>query len=164
MRKGLHKAALGGLAGALGGLAASYAMSRFHSLFQPLDSAPASADEDSTVKAASRMSRAILQRELPAEYKQTAGMMMHYGFGTAVAGLYGAAVEFVPGLRAGRGVAFGVAVWAGAHVIAVPALGLSAPITQSAPGTEVLEFGAHLVYGAVAEHFRRRLRMQVFRS
>lgn len=161
MRQGLHDAALGGLAGALAGLAASYAMSQFHSLFQPLDSAPPSADEDSTVKAASRMSRAILQHELPDEYKQTAGMLVHYGFGTAVAGLYGAAVEFIPGLRAGGGVAFGVAVYAAAHGVAVPALDLSPAITQSAPGAEVLEFGAHFVYGAVAEHLRHRLRMHV---
>ena len=159
--KSLREVALGGLAGALAGLAASYTMSKFHSLFQPPASAPAPADEDSTVKAASRMSRAILKRELPPEYKQTAGAMVHYGFGAAVAGLYGAAVEFIPGLRAGVGVAFGVTVWAAAHGIAVPALGLSAPITQSAPGAEAVELGAHIVYGVVAERLRHLLRTHI---
>jgi uncharacterized membrane protein YagU involved in acid resistance len=50
---------------------------------------------------------------------------------------------------------FGVAVWLGAHVIMVPALGLAAPPTRQPPLKEAFEFVSHLVYGAVTELARR---------
>jgi putative membrane protein len=86
---------------------------------------------------------------------------VHYGFGTSIATFYGAAVEILPVLRTGWGMPFGVAVWLGAHVITVPALGLSGPMTSSKPSREVVEFGAHVVYGAVVESVRRLLRNRV---
>ena len=46
---------------------------------------------------------------------------------------YGAAVEVLPVLRTGLGMPFGAAVWLGAHVITVPALGLYEPVTRSTP-------------------------------
>jgi uncharacterized membrane protein YagU involved in acid resistance len=77
---------------------------------------------------------------------------------------YGAAVEVLPVLGTGLGMPFGAAVWLGAHVITVPALGLSEPVTRSTPLREAVEFGAHLVYGAVVEVVRRLLRMPRHRS
>jgi putative membrane protein len=53
---------------------------------------------------------------------------------------------------------FGVAVWLGAHVIVVPALGLAPPPTRRPLGKEAVEFVLHLVYGAVTELGRRQLR------
>jgi hypothetical protein len=49
-------------------------------------------------------------------------------------------------------------------VITVPAFGLSKPVTRSTPRREAVEFGAHLVYGAVVEVVRRLLRMPRHRS
>jgi putative membrane protein len=151
------------LAGGIGGLVASAAMSQFHSFFQKTDSSTQPAQEDSTVKAASAVSRAIFHRELTPQQKKLAGPVIHYGFGTILGALYGMAVEFAPLVRAGWGVPFGVAAWLGAHVITVPALGLSAPVTESAADKEALELGAHLVYGSVAEGLRvlARTRMLV---
>ena len=77
---------------------------------------------------------------------------------------YGAAVEVLPVLGTGLGMPFGAAVWLGAHVITVPVLGLSEPVTRSTPLREAVEFGAHLVYGAVVEIVRRLLRMPRHRS
>jgi len=145
----------GVLAGALGGLIASFAMNRFHSLFQKVESSSAVTQEDSTAKAASAVSQKIFQHELTPQEKKIAGPAMHYAFGASVASLYGAAVEVLPVLRTGWGLPFGVAVWLGAHVITVPALGLSEPVTKSTPRREAVEFGAHLVYGAVVESVRR---------
>jgi hypothetical protein len=45
----------------------------------------------------------------------------------------------------------------------VPALVFSESVTESAPDAELTEFGAHLVYGAVAEGLRRLLRRRVLR-
>jgi putative membrane protein len=146
------------LAGAVGGLIACFAMSQFHSFFQKVESSADGKEEDSTVKTASAVSRMIFHHELTPQQKKIAGPAVHYGFGASVATFYGAAVEVLPVLRTGWGMPFGAAVWLGAHVIAVPALGLSEPVTRSTPRKEAVEFGAHLVYGAVVEGIRRLLR------
>ena len=147
------------LAGALGGLVASWAMSQFHSFFaQNAGTSPPQSKEDSTVKTASAISRTILHRELTAQEKKVAGPAVHYSFGSSVAAIYGTAVELAPVTRIGWGLPFGAAVWLGAHVTAVPALGLSRPVTESTPREETVEFGAHLLYGAIVEAVRRLLR------
>lgn len=147
------------LAGALGGLVASFVMSQFHSAFaQNAKTSSRQGQEDSTVKAASAISRSILHRDLTAQEKKVAGPAVHYGFGSSAAAIYGAAVELAPAARTAWGLPFGAAVWLGAHVITVPALGLSQLVTESTPGEEAVEFSAHLVYGAVVESIRYLLR------
>ena len=83
---------------------------------------------------------------------------MHYAFGGGMAALYGAAAEIAPRVTRDAGLPFGLTVWLGAHTIAVPALGLAPTITRSPARMEVVEFAAHLVYGAVTEVLRRLLR------
>ena len=144
----------GFLAGALGGLAGSFAMSQFHALLPKSETAPPEQKEDSTVKAASALSQGIFSCELRAQQKKIAGPVVHYSFGTGVGAIYGIAVEFAKPRCTGWGIPFGAAVWLGAHVIAVPALGFSEPVMQSAPLMEAAEFSAHLVYGTIAESLR----------
>ena len=134
-------------------------MSQFHSFFQKVETPDEDKPEDSTVKTASAVSQKIFHHELTPHQKKVAGPAVHYGFGTSVAAFYGAAVDVLPVLRTGWGIPFGAAVWLGAHVITVPALGLAKPVTKSTPQREAVEFGAHLVYGAVVEGIRRLLRM-----
>jgi uncharacterized membrane protein YagU involved in acid resistance len=55
-------------------------------------------------------------------------------------------------------VPFGLAVWLGAHVITVPALGLAEPPTRRPRSKEGLELLLHVVYGAVTETVRRLAR------
>ena len=153
----------GFLAGALGGLAASFAMSQFHALFQKPGSTALQSGEDSTVQAASAVSRTVFRHKLTLDQKKIAGPTVHYSFGANVAAIYGITAELAPMVSTGWGIPFGAAVWLGAHVITVPALGLSEPITHSAPRAEAVEFGAHLVYGTVAEGLRRFLRRRLLR-
>ncbi len=153
LRKGL-------LAGAVGGLVACFAMSQFHLLFQKVESPSEVTSEDSTVKASSAVSQKIFHHQLTPDEKKIAGLAMHYGFGASIAAFYGAAVEVAPVLGRGGGTPFGASVWLGAHVITVPALGLSEPVSRSTPRQEAIEFGAHLIYGAVVESMRRLLRTQ----
>ena len=153
----------GFLAGALGGLAASFAMSQFHALFQKPGSTALQSGEDSTVQAASAVSRTVFRHKLTLDQKKIAGPTVHYSFGANVAAIYGITAELAPMVSTGWGIPFGAAVWLGAHVITVPALGLSEPITHSAPRAEAVEFGAHLVYGAVVEGIRRFLRRRLLR-
>jgi putative membrane protein len=149
------------LAGASGGLIASLAMSEFSSLLLQNKSHSQPGKEDSTVRAASAISQTIFHHELTSGQKKIAGSAMHYAFGMTMAALYGVIVEFRESARLGRGLPFGVAIWLGAHVVMVPALGLSEPVTRAAPDTEAAEFGAHLVYGVVVESLRRSLRKSV---
>lgn len=114
--------------------------------------------EDSTVLAASAISQMLFHHELTPDQKAIAGPAVHYVFGAGMAATYGVLVEFWDAARIGWGLPFGAAVWLGAHVITVPALGLSEPITHSTPGAEAAECAAHLVYGAVVEGVRRSLR------
>ncbi len=148
------------LAGAVGGLAGSFAMSQVHSLLLP--AAPASSEqdkEDSTVKAASAISRGVFHHELTEHEKNVSGPVVHYGFGASMAAIYGTMVEFEPSMHVGWGMPFGATVWLGAHVITVPALALSEPVTRSTPAQEAAEFGAHILYGLVVESLRRFLRI-----
>jgi putative membrane protein len=148
------------LAGAVGGIVASFAMGQFHALFQNAETSSSQDKEDSTVKAASAISQGIFHHKLTPEQKKIAGPAVHYGFGVSMAVIYGTVVELEPVARLGYGMAFGATVWLGAHVITVPALGLSEPITQSTPAAEATELGAHLVYGVIAEGVRRLIRAE----
>jgi putative membrane protein len=133
-------------------------MSALHALLQRGGSSPRQPKEDSTVKAATAVSQCIFRHELSKQQKKIAAPAVHYGFGTSVGAIYGALVESRHVMRAGWGLPLGAAVWLGAHVIAVPALGLSEPITRSEPGSEAAEFGAHLLYGVTVESVRSLLR------
>jgi putative membrane protein len=151
------------IAGALGGLIASLAMSEFYSLSPHAESHSEPADEDSTVRTASAISQTIFHHRLTAAQKEMAGPAVHYAFGTTVGALYAVLADFRDSTSLGWGLPFGAAIWLGAHVIIVPALGLSKPITREARSTEVVEFTSHLVYGAVVEGVRRTLRKYLLR-
>ncbi len=153
--------ARGAVVGLVGGLLAAGAMSIAHrilaDLSPPAQSPPSGEPEDSTVKVASAATRLVGYR-LAEDQKGLAGSVVHYAFGAGVGAVYGAAAEVVPRVTTAFGLPFGAAVWLGAHVVAVPALGLAEPPTRQPIGKEAKEFGLHLVYGAVTELVRRLLR------
>ncbi|MDQ6699309.1 MAG: DUF1440 domain-containing protein [Acidobacteriota bacterium] len=145
-------------AGLAGGLIASAAMGPIHSMAAKLDGSGPPEGEDATVKTASAISEGLLCHKLTKDQKKVAGPLVHFGFGAEVGALYGAVAEAYPAVTVGFGMPFGAAVWLGAHVIMVPALGLSKPATQSPVSKEAAELAAHLVYGAVTEFCRRLIR------
>lgn len=169
-------------AGLVGGLVASWAMNQFQAAWskaaegfekphgaqsmQPSDGGspgPASKEskEDSdnaTVKAAKAVSEGIFGHELKEREKKVAGAAVHYAFGTATGGLYGAVAEFAPEVTVGAGLPFGAAFWLVADETAVPLLGLSKAPTEYPVSTHVYAFASHLVYGLTAELTRRSLR------
>jgi putative membrane protein len=153
------------VAGLVGGTIAAGAMSVVHRGLVGLisakqQSAPTAKQhegEDATVRVADGITRWLLSRPLPEETKPLAGNIVHYAFGASVGGLYGGIATLAPRVTLARGVPFGVAVWLGAHVIMVPALGLAPPLTRQPPSKEALEFVMHVVYGAVTEVVRRLL-------
>jgi len=147
-------------AGILAGIIAAWAMGQFHALLTKLPGmqAPKSnEEEDSTVKTAAMISEGVFHHALTTEEKKVAGPFVHYAFGASVGGTYGAVVEAMPLVTRGAGVPLGVVVWLGAHVITVPALGLSKPVTRSSLPDEAVELAAHVVYGTVTELVRRMI-------
>src|SRR5260370_41870533 len=118
------------LAGAAAGLAASFLMGTLHALVQKASPPKKQDEEDSTEKAAAAVSTKVFDHRLTRREKKTAGPIVHYLFGTAVGAIYGIAAETIPAVRTGFGSLFGVAGWLGPHVVAVPGLGLTEPLTK----------------------------------
>lgn len=146
------------IAGAVGGLTASWIMPRFQLV---LSHALGYADphtgqgEDATVKTAQKISSRLLQHELSAEEKKVAGPLVHYAYGTTIGALYGGLGQRLEAATSGFGSVYGASAWALGDAIAVPALGLGKKPSEI-PLSQHLQFlAAHLVYGISLEAVRR---------
>jgi putative membrane protein len=167
-------------AGALAGLAASWVMNQFHEL-KPIHKPPQSkagsrqaapsrepreeqreqkgeSDENATVKTAERISRKVFHHELTAVEKKLAGPAVHYAYGSVVGALYGGLAELMPITAAGAGMPFGFALWLLGDEIAVPALGLGKPPTETPAEVHADALAAHFMYGATTDCLRRVFR------
>jgi hypothetical protein len=122
---------------------------------QPEDSKE---QDDATVETAKVISKHVLGHELQESEKKPAGAVVHYAFGTASGGLYGALAEVSPAVTTGAGLPFGTVFWLLADEISVPLLGLAKAPTEYPVSTHVYAFASHLVYGVTAELSRRALR------
>lgn len=165
----------GAVAGAIAGLAGSWAMTGFHELWFAVEKKLGRAglqSEPATVKTA-REAFHLVHRELPDDMKSVAGKGVHYAFGALSGAAYGAAAEKSKDLAPAKsltrpraktkrslahGAAFGSILWATADETMVPALKLSGPPWQYSVATHVRGLLAHVVYGCVTENVRRLLR------
>ncbi|MBS1805712.1 MAG: DUF1440 domain-containing protein [Acidobacteria bacterium] len=170
-RRDVHLAS-GIVAGIAGGLFASWIMNEFMQNVGPSlqkvvqgEDAGQQQDQsgdkpdDATMKTADAVVSTVTGgRHLSHEGREKGGPIVHYAFGALMGATYGAIAEGMPQARFGFGTAFGAALFAGADLVAVPALDLS-----GAPGDEPISalttpFAAHLVYGAATETVRRLVR------
>lgn len=172
----------GTVAGLVGGLVASWTMNQFQAALtkamegfqkphgaqsmQPSEgSRPGQSSDqnkedqdDATVKTAKAISEGVFGHKLKESQKRPGGTAVHYAFGTATGGLYGAAAEFAPKVTSGLGLPFGAAFWMVADEGVVPLLGLSKGPTEYPISTHVYALSSHLVYGLTAEVTRRAVR------
>lgn len=118
--------------------------------------------DNATVKTARAISKGIFGHELTEKEKEPAGAAVHYAFGTATGGLYGAMAEVAPEITTGAGLPFGAAFWLTADEVAVPLLGLAKGPTAYPVSTHAYALASHLVYGLTTEISRRAVR-QVLR-
>jgi uncharacterized membrane protein YagU involved in acid resistance len=166
------------VAGAVGGLVAAWVMNvfmenagpkvqqvaqKFDHSAQPPSQSQSSSDsgpkEDATMKAADALvSTATGGRHLSMEAKQKGGPIVHYAFGALMGALYGMCAEYSSIARSGFGTAFGSALFAGADLWAVPALGLSGSSSDAPISSLATPFSAHILYGATTEGVRRLIR------
>lgn len=164
------------LAGAVGGLVATWAMSEFQSLWSKAagghdsDGGSAGGRHDArewqerieganaNEVAAHRVAKYTVGRRLTREELEKAAPAVHYAFGATMGALYGGLRELSPAIRTIGGAGWGTAVWVGADEIAVPLLGLSRPDSEYPLEVHAQSYAAHLVYGVTTELVRRGVR------
>jgi hypothetical protein len=162
------------VAGGAAGLAASLAMNQFQAAWSKAEqrlsgeqrngsSGSQSTDEseDATMKTAAKLA-GIAGYQLSREQKKKASPVVHYAFGAGMGAIYGAVMELGPRkLRQHdfwSGLGWGVAIFVGADEIAVPAMGLSGPPSESPLSSHVYAFASHLVYGLTTGGMRKAVR------
>lgn len=162
----------GAMAGAAGGLFASWVMNEFmegpgQKLKESLEngaSAPQKAqntpeDEDATMKVADAVVEFTTGgRHLSREGKEKGGPIVHYSYGALMGGLYGALAELWDAPKAGLGSIFGIVLFGGGDLVAVPALHLSGSPGDKLPSNLMNPFLSHIVYGVTTEVSRRAIR------
>jgi putative membrane protein len=178
-----HSASLakGALAGLLGGLAASFLMNQFMTGVALVTDGRKrrSADPqrtkqlmtarrkrfqemaDPTGEVSDSIARRVLDRKLTDRERDIAAPVVHYAFGALVGALYGALTEAVPVTRIGKGIPYGVAIWAAGDEVAVPALGLARTPWEQPLEAHAAMFASHVVYGLTLEAVRSRVRNAV---
>ena len=170
---------LGALAGAIGGLAGSWAMVRFNHLIKrggapsdrhgdryahrrsdarPNDTDGTIPDEPGSMQAAEALAEPLIGRELTEREKEVGGSALHYLFGAAVGALYGASAEIEPEPTAGAGIPFGTTVWLVADEMGMTLAGFASSPLHYPPARHAAAFGSHVVFGLTVEGVRRLLR------
>jgi uncharacterized membrane protein YagU involved in acid resistance len=114
--------------------------------------------ESATAKVADIVSSDVRGHKLSKAEQEPASYAVHFLFGTLVGGLYGITSEYLPVARLGSGLLHGLGVWVAADATALPALGLSRPVTERSPGELAYELGAHSVFGVASELSRKVVR------
>ena len=153
------------IAGAIGGLVASYVMNEYQALTEKLlpaddgkNKSQSKKDEPATVKAAKVISENVLDHKLKKSEKDPAGEAMHYLMGGVSGAIYGATAELTGVTTMGAGLPFGSTVWAIADEVVVPALGLGKSPTDTPLSMQASALTSHWVYGLTAEIVRRAVR------
>jgi uncharacterized membrane protein YagU involved in acid resistance len=170
----------GVIAGALGGLVASWAMEQFQSRFsQATDDGAdevqrrsghearwsarsqdqlSGQPEPATAAAGNAAAITAVGRPLTVGEENAVGPFMHYAFGAVVGALYGAIAESRPGVTRLAGIPFGMGVWATADEVGVPAAGLSSSPWERPLRAHTYSVMSHAVYGLTTEAVRRLVR------
>ena len=82
---------------------------------------------------------------------------IHYGFGAGLGVAYSVAARRWRVVSRGRGALVGLAIYAGTHASALPALGIQRPPWRLAPAAVVWESTSHVVFGTALEALRRAI-------
>ena len=159
----------GMFAGALAGIVASFAMTRFHVALsgdgvvgaeEPQSNKPVDGNDDAAMKAADLVAQATTGEALTREEKtEVGGPLAHYAFGAFAGALYGAVREVAPNSQIARGGLFGFALWLSADQVMLPMIGLSPwPLKAYPASTNAQHLVSHLVYGWTADETYQSLR------
>lgn len=140
---GVSKGVLAGAAGTAAMTAAQLAYYR----------ATGSSSSPAPAEVAKRVVGGVLQREVPEDSDELLGTATHWAYGVGWGAVFGLAAA---GRRPGRGVGFGLTVWA-ASLVHLPAMKLAPPVWEYEPKTIATDVGFHTLYGVVAAKVYRML-------
>ena len=98
-------------------------------------------------KFAKQVIEALIRRELPDSRAAPVSTVMHWGYGSSAAALYGILAGSAREPRLVYGLPFGAAVWCGDYLI-LPEAGIYKPIWQYDAKTLAADLSGHLAYGA----------------
>lgn len=163
------------LAGIIGGLAGTWAMNHAQRAWtHAVDGeAPESAagehdardwqerseGRNSNEIAAQMLANRVIGRDLDGGELAIAAALLHFTFGAAMGGLYGAYVDRRS--RNATGIAFGLMVWLFADEIAMPVLGLSDSTLRRPVEKRLQSVTAHIVFGLATELTRDVVQRQL---
>src|SRR5688572_1881537 len=92
--------------------------------------------------------RAGVREAMDEEERVAATLVSHFGYGTVTGALYGAIADKIDAPPVAKGVAWGLAVWAGSYLGLLPALGILQPATKHPARRNALMIAAHVIWGA----------------
>ena len=148
------------VAGVAAGLAASFVMNEFQAAWSAVDEDMRKKQAEgtpATEKAADRASMALTGEPVPEPARKKASLAVHYLTGAVMGGVYGVLAEFLPGISAGFGSAYGGVLWAAIDETASPALGLSTSPLDNGPKDHIYGLASHIAFGWALEATRLTL-------
>ena len=167
---------VGGLvAGAIGGIVATWALDKYQEgalqatrrAEDAIDVEPVLSRQQEDQKrgyqrahaeTAQRLVKSAFGKGLTRAQRRQAAPFVHYAVGALAGGAYGLTAEFLPMVRSGYGTGFASLVFLGGSEALLPWFNLG-PSPQKVPAAmHVGGLSAHFVYGAVLETTRRILR------
>jgi len=89
-----------------------------------------------------------LRRELDEPERKAATIAAHFGYGTAMGGIYATFADKLPMPKVASGIGWGLVVWAASYLGLLPAADLHEPATDHPPERNALMIIAHLIWGA----------------
>jgi uncharacterized membrane protein YagU involved in acid resistance len=101
-----------------------------------------------------RVAAALGHGSLTDRQRLRAQALIHYGFGAGLGIVYVAAATRWPAVTRGRGALVGLAIYAGTHASALPALGIQRPPWRLAPAAVAWESASHILFGVALEAVR----------
>jgi putative membrane protein len=104
---------------------------------------------------ANRTAVALGHGGLSVAHRLRAQEAIHYGFGAGLGVAYSVAARRWRVVSRGRGALAGLAIYAGSHGSALPALGIQRPPWRLAPAAVLWESTSHVVFGTALEALRR---------
>jgi hypothetical protein len=114
---------------------------------------------ESSTEAVARIAHRKLTGKQPSkETRKRLGQAVHWGYGIAVGGLYGALRPDRHDYELPTGLGYGTALWLLGDEVAVPLLGLAKGPTAHPPRGHAQALGAHLVYGLATSAATKALR------
>lgn len=140
---------------ALAGLVGSFGMHAFRILWETCAPEPEDGifgfDREADINSAQLVSRFVSGRRMNESSASKLGLLLHYLYGPAIVVMYARTAARFSSSQKGKGLPFGVALWALGDELPISLLGISDPKRKS-PASHVSAVLAHVIFGTVVVH------------